>query len=161
MSFKDEINKIKSEFKPKYYTDDEVYEFLIKKVYKHVIKDPIKDYFTKNPEAEIYSNKIPINFLRYQVFIDEKDFINYRNDSKIYYKKERDSDGYDFQHISFNELLKDEKKGFFSPKTISVLTPLGERVLNDIKAMAKNKDNIEIEREKDSSFINVKYDSNV
>lgn len=149
MSFRDEINNVKEKAekaKPKinYYTDEEVYDFLIKKMYKSLIKDPIKKYFEENPSSNSYSNEKDFGF---QIRVDEDDFINYKDGSSIYYSDR--SIGYDGEpdtyYVGFKPLYVYEHSEWRPLKNKKIsLTPLGTRVINDLKAKA-TKDEIEVD----------------
>ena len=150
MSLKDEVNKIRKDNEPNYYTDEEVYDFLIKKMYKEKIKDPIKSFFTRNPTQKIYSSTTSISSFEVKVVIpDYKEFANYRWGAKDY-KKVKIEAGYDqseetyIQLGGFSENFVFNREGIFGKNRMIELTPMGKKIYETLKKMA-SKDGVEMD----------------
>ena len=130
MSFKDELDEALSEKKKedtKVLSDDKVYDFLINRMYEVLIKNAIKDEVVKGK-----TNIVGYFTLSFQTDLTEKfSWDKLSNHSSIYSR----CAGYDSPDYCEFQKLYTYKTGFF--KTHVSLTPLGERVYQDLKKLAK------------------------
>lgn len=134
-SFRDELKNMKEPAKPKYYSDEQVYRMMIQDMYEHCIKDSIRYQYSKNRTGLV---EIKFRFDSYhKEFNREDDISGYRKDSDIYNFSIDDYEGWS-AGLSFKPLHKMEVSGGLVSATRKrfVLTPLGQRVYDDLKRMA-------------------------
>jgi len=145
MSFKDELNKARAQQKSSYYTDEEVYKRLIDN-WIHCMKLIIKNYFDENPSSTHYHSIENIQDFSFYVSYDEFRH-KFKDDSAVYKKQDYANDT-----IVIRELHTITRSG---NKVTVELTPLGKRVLNDIKQKTR-KDGITISEPQVRYSINYK-----
>lgn len=131
MSLREELSHIKVA-ETKTYKDAEVYQMLLKNMYKIKIKDVVIGQY-QSGEREIKSN---FQFA-FQMYIDRNEEAKYRTDSAVYGLK-REYDRYQ-GYIYFQNLYTMEKLGgqLGTSKKRIILTSLGRKVYQDLKRLAE------------------------
>ena len=145
MGLRDTINGIKAEHEEmvaNQYSDESVYEDLIKSEY-YTLNKEIKLYFLDNPKATSFSDNYDIMWHGKGYLGKGLEDIQKYNKNSSTYSIYIDYEETKTVTVYFRNLFERERIGFLVNNTIVRATPLGEKVLKDLKAMAK-KDEIEI-----------------
>ena len=138
MALRDEINTARAQIQSDMYSDDEVYNKFVDKIYQCRIIAPIKEFLTSNASAKSFCQDVP--FYSETIYVHSDEISRYRKESPIY----DISHGEDHHCVKMKPLYQFERKGSFGKNKIIYITDLGKKVLKTLRAMAE-KDGVIIE----------------
>ena len=135
VTFQDELRSMHTPPKSTYYSDEQVYLLMLQEMYEHCVKGAIRTQYSQNR-----ANRVQAKFRLdgyYKDFNRGDDVSGYRKDSDVYDFWIDDYEGWRAK-LYFKPLYKMETSGgsISTSRKRFVLTPLGQRVYNDLKRMA-------------------------